>query len=169
MTFMIGKQGTGWHGDWWRDLNADARRLRDVHGADVYVQLIEDHELVTTRTGRLAEAIAANRIELVRHPVVDMDVPTDRRAYRALLDDLQGRIRAGQRVVVACRGGLGRTGTAVACLLVDAGLSARDAITLTRATRHQTIERGIQVSFVEGWDALPTERLVPFVDPALNG
>jgi hypothetical protein len=81
-----------------------------------------------------------------------MNVPTDRRAYRALLDDLQGRILAGQRVVVACRGGLGRTGTAVACLLVDAGMSSEDAIALTRVTRRETIERGIQVSFVEGWD-----------------
>jgi hypothetical protein len=36
-------------------------------------------------------------------------------------------------------------------LLVDAGLSARDAITLTRATRRETIERGIQVAMVDGW------------------
>jgi ADP-ribosylglycohydrolase len=152
MTFLVGKQGTGWHGDWWRDLDSDARRLREDHAADVYVQLIEDDELVTTRTERLAEVIAANGIELVRHPIEDMNVPTDRRAYRALLDDLQGRILAGQRVVVACRGGLGRTGTAVACLLVDAGMSSEDAIALTRVTRRETIERGIQVSFVEGWD-----------------
>jgi ADP-ribosylglycohydrolase len=152
MTFLVGKQGTGWHGDWWRDLDADARRLRDVHGADVYVQLIEDHELVTTRTERLAEVIAANGIELVRRPVKDMSVPIDRPAYRAFLDDLRGRVGAGQRIVIACRGGLGRTGTAVACLLVDAGMSSEDAIALTRVTRRETIERGVQVSFVVGWD-----------------
>jgi ADP-ribosylglycohydrolase/protein-tyrosine phosphatase len=151
MTFLIGKQGTGWHGDWWRDLDADADRLRDVHRADVYVQLVEDHELVSNRTERLVEAAAARGIELIRFPVVDMDVPANRIAYRVLLDDLRARIRAGQRVVVACRGGLGRTGTAVACLLVDAGLTPDDAITLTRATRRETIERGSQVSLVRGW------------------
>ena len=50
---------------------------------------------------------------------------------------------------------LGRTGTAVACLLVDAGLSAKEAIALTRATRRETIERGIQVAMVEGWGSPP--------------
>jgi protein-tyrosine phosphatase len=57
--------------------------------------------------------------------------------------------------VVACLSGLGRTGTAVACLLVDAGLSAKEAIALTRATRRETIERGIQVAMVEGWGSPP--------------
>jgi hypothetical protein len=28
MTFLIGKQASGWHGDWWRDLDADVDHLR---------------------------------------------------------------------------------------------------------------------------------------------
>jgi hypothetical protein len=34
---------------------------------------------------------------------------------------------------------------------VDAGLSAQEAITLTRAARRETIERGVQVAMVDGW------------------
>ena len=56
---------------------------------------------------------------------------------------------------MAVLSGLGRTGTAVACLLVDAGMPATEAIELTRPTRRETIERGIQVAMVEGWGSPP--------------
>jgi ADP-ribosylglycohydrolase/protein-tyrosine phosphatase len=153
MTFLIGKRHHGWTGDWWRSLELDADALRDVHGATTYVQLVEDHELELTRTTGLGAALAARGIELVRHPVVDMSVPADRLAYRALLDDLRARVLRGERVVVACRGGLGRTGTAVACLLVDAGLAPTEAIALTRRARPGAIERGSQLDWVEAWGA----------------
>ena len=71
-----------------------------------------------------------------------MDVPTDRDAYRSTLDGLTAAMRAGKSVVVACRGGLGRTGTAVACLLVGEGMDPEEAIRLTRESRKNTIERG---------------------------
>jgi protein-tyrosine phosphatase len=58
------------------------------------------------------------------------------------------RLRAGKLVVVACRGGLGRTGTLVGCLLRDAGLTGPDAIALTRLSRAFTIENERQEAFV---------------------
>ena len=81
-----------------------------------------------------------------------MDVPRDRSAFRATLDDVLARIRSGERVVVACRGGLGRTGTAVACLLVDGGVTARDAIARVRGVRPGTVERRGQEEFVRDWE-----------------
>ena len=56
--------------------------------------------------------------------------------------------------MIACFGGFGRTGTAVACLLQDAGLTPDEAITLTRETRPGTIERQIQVEFVQDWSTI---------------
>ena len=61
------------------------------------------------------------------------------------------RIRGGERIVVACRGGLGRTGTAVACLLVDGGVPPDEAIARVRAARPGTVERRIQEDFVRSW------------------
>jgi protein-tyrosine phosphatase len=77
-----------------------------------------------------------------------MGVPSDRRAFRATLVEVRRRVRAGDTVVVACRAGLGRTGMAVACLLVDAGLAPNDAIVLTRTSRPGTIETAAQESFI---------------------
>lgn len=150
MTFLPGKQGDGWTGLWWRDPDADARRLRE-NAADALLLLVEDHELIEARAPDVVDRLAAAGVETIRHPVVDMDVPADRDAYRATLADVIARIRASETVVVACRGGLGRTGTAVACLLVQVGMSPRDAIDLTRRSRPKTIERATQERFVKGW------------------
>ena len=61
--------------------------------------------------------------------------------------------------MVACRGGLGRTGTAVACLLVDGGVAPAEAIARVRAARPGTVERRVQEEFVRDWSAAePAER-----------
>jgi ADP-ribosylglycohydrolase/protein-tyrosine phosphatase len=151
MTFLIGKQRDGWSGKHWRDLETDAQRLAGEHRADTYLLLVEDHELEVARVTRIGDVLAANGIDLVRFQIRDMDVTDDRDALRVVLDDMRARLAAGRRVVVACRGGLGRTGTIVACLLRDVGLDADTAIAVTRKARHDTIERGSQVEFVRDW------------------
>ena len=156
MTYMPGKQ---YFSQWskegpaprWHDLDADVARLRETHGCDVFVLLVEDKELAATRTERLPAAFQRQGLELVRHPVEDMNVPSDRDAYRATIEGMTEAIRAGKSVVVACRGGYGRTGTAVACLLVGEGMDPGAAIALTRKSRPGTIERGKQVDLVRGW------------------
>jgi ADP-ribosylglycohydrolase/protein-tyrosine phosphatase len=158
MTILPGKQYVGWHGPAWRDLEVDVARLREVHGCDVFLLLVEDQELVDTRTTAIVEAFERHGIELVRHPVVDMSVPSDEKAFRTTLEAMSAALRAGKSVVVACRGGLGRTGTAVACMLVDAGLAPDRAIALTRATRKETIERDSQVELVRRWPAVRRAR-----------
>ncbi len=153
MTLLPGKKRRGYGGPQWRDAAADAQRLRDVHGCTTLLLLVEDIDLDISRAWGTIPALEAAGIRVIRHPVRDMEVPRDRSAFRATLDDVSGRVRAGERVVVACRGGLGRTGTAVACLLVDGGVDPRDAITRVRAVRPGTVERRAQEEFVRDWKA----------------
>jgi len=129
------------------DLAAAAEKLRGEHRADAFLLLLEDHEVPG---GRVPE-VAGEGFELLRHPIRDMDVPSDREALRLTLDDVLGRLRAGQTVVIACYGGYGRTGTVVGCLLRAAGLDGAAAIALARATRPGAIERPAQAAFVEDW------------------
>jgi protein-tyrosine phosphatase len=89
----------------------------------------------------------------VRYPIVDMGVPTDLATYGALVDGIAADVRAGRTVVVSCLAGYGRTGMTVACVLVAAGLGAREAVGLVRATRTGTIETDAQLGFVFGWVA----------------
>jgi ADP-ribosylglycohydrolase/protein-tyrosine phosphatase len=151
MTILPGKHDYGIAGHHWRELGLDVARLREVEHADTFVLLVEDHELVETETTAIADLMAAHEIELLRLPIVDHDVPADLPAFRSLLSKVSGRLTTGHRVVVACRGGLGRTGTLVACLLVEAGLSPAGAVTLTRHSRQGTLETPGQEAFVMSW------------------
>jgi ADP-ribosyl-[dinitrogen reductase] hydrolase len=61
---------------------------------------------------------------------------------------LHARLAAGERVVVHCKGGLGRTGTITARLLVESGVAADSAISLVRTARPGAIENDAQESYV---------------------
>jgi hypothetical protein len=151
MTFLPGKQRDGGPGMHWRDLGADAARLRGELGVDDLLVLVEDHELETLGVSGIADAVGERGIELLRFPIPDMGVPSDRGSLRLTLDDVLRRLHGGRSVAVACRGGLGRTGTVVACLLRDGGLDAAPAIAMTRASRPHTIENPTQERFVASW------------------
>lgn len=151
MTFLPGKHDRGVAGHHWRDLRLDVARLRNEHRVAVLVLLVEEHELEATSTTAIAATMARHGIQLVRYPIVDGGVPADRAAFRSLVNDTVLRLQSGQNVVVACRGGLGRTGTLVACLIVTTGLDPETGIDMTRATRGGTIENASQEAFVRAW------------------
>lgn len=62
----------------------------------------------------------------------DFRVPRDRADALAALGETLGRARRGEVVEVACRGGRGRTGTALAALAVLDGMPATDAVAWVR-------------------------------------
>jgi Protein-tyrosine phosphatase len=67
----------------------------------------------------------------------DFWIPTDRDDALDALRDAHRRAHAGERVEVACRGGIGRTGTALAALAVLDGLTAAQALTWARGNYHR--------------------------------
>jgi protein-tyrosine phosphatase len=62
----------------------------------------------------------------------DFGLPADREATAAALREAWARAEA-ERVEVACAGGQGRTGTALACLAVLDGMPNRQAVAYVRA------------------------------------
>ncbi|MEU6989758.1 protein-tyrosine phosphatase family protein [Streptomyces sp. NPDC046465] len=62
----------------------------------------------------------------------DFRLPSDRDAARTLLREAWQRA-ADERVEVACGGGRGRTGTALACVAVLDGVPAAEAVAFVRA------------------------------------
>ena len=61
----------------------------------------------------------------------DFWLPTDRAAFRPALEELLERA-GSERVEVACGGGHGRTGTALACLAVLDGVPGKQAVAYVR-------------------------------------
>jgi protein-tyrosine phosphatase len=78
----------------------------------------------------------------------DFRLPTDRQEARDVLEEAWSRAASG-RVEVACGGGRGRTGTALACLAVLDGVPADQAVAFVRRHYHpRAVEPPWQRRFV---------------------
>ena len=98
----------------------------------------------------LGETIRAAGIEWLHWPIKDVNVP-DQRFEDAWLEagpTLCARIVAGDRVLVHCKGGLGRAGTVAARLLIECGIEPADAVIRVRAERPGAIETPGQLEWV---------------------
>jgi hypothetical protein len=83
----------------------------------------------------------------------DFGVPADAETAARQIQAAFTRARAGERVEVGCRGGLGRTGTVLACMAVLAGVPAGEAVAWVRAhDRPAAVETAAQEAWV-GWFA----------------
>ena len=78
----------------------------------------------------------------------DFWVPLDRDDALDALRKVRRRALAGERVEVICRGGTGRTGTALAALAVLDGLSQEDALAWVRREYHR---RAVETPWQRGW------------------
>ena len=75
-------------------------------------------------------------------------MPTDQDDALAALAEAHRRAYAGERVEVACRGGVGRTGTALAALVVLDGLAPDGAVAWVRAGYHR---RAVETPWQRKW------------------
>jgi ADP-ribosylglycohydrolase len=67
-------------------------------------------------------------VDHVRMPIPDHGVPRDAACMAEIQGVLDDLLAAGRRVYVHCRAGIGRTGTVVACHLIEQGLNPEDAL-----------------------------------------
>jgi protein tyrosine/serine phosphatase len=108
--------------------DAKVRVLVDA-GIDTIVDLTTEQDHLTPYRERLdAAAQAAGRsMRYFAHPIPDFGV-LDHAGYDAILARIHSELDAGRTVYVHCRGGKGRTGTVIGCLLAESGLSYDDVI-----------------------------------------
>jgi len=155
VTFAPGKkQATAMTGKWNRDLEADLRAIR-AWGAGHLVTLLESHEFVELGVLRLAERAEATGLSWYGLPVKDGSAPDSRflEPWKWLGPQFVQALRKGERIVVHCKGGLGRAGTAACLLLLDSATvtGADEAIARVRAVRPGAIETLEQENFLRAW------------------
>jgi protein-tyrosine phosphatase len=153
LTILPGKRGVSlrYPGHVYRrDLDDDLAALRAL-GVRRLVLLVEDSELARWGDGEIVERGEAAGVEVRRHPIPDGAPPASAAAMDAIVADVDEGRRHGP-VAVACMGGVGRTGTVVACALVRAGRGADEAIARVREVRHPTaVETPAQEQFVRDY------------------
>ena len=136
-------------GVWKRDMEADMTVIAHW-GAAAVLTLMPSTELEQYRAGHLGAACEAQGMEWYHLPIEDCNVPDQEFETAWLYAGLRLRehLRNGRHVLVHCRGGLGRSGTIAARLLVELGWTPSDAIQAVRAARPGAIETGRQEQHV---------------------
>ena len=161
LTFCPGKtQKNGWTGAWQRSLDLDLAAIK-AWGADAVVTLMESKELDLYDVRDLPGKVQDLGMTWIHLPIQDEQAPTKQfdLAWHTEGKSLVERLISGQRILLHCKGGLGRTGTVAAKLLIEFGYSADEAIAIVRNARSDTIDSGQQENYVRrqlpsGWPDL---------------
>lgn len=107
--------------------------------ATTVVCLTERHELLERYPDYVAwlleqQQAGAAPDRAIWFPISDLHAPSLERVV-PLLTDLRTRLDNGERLLVHCAAGFGRTGTVVICLLVALGMNAATASALVASCR----------------------------------
>lgn len=135
--------------NWNRDLIKDLQVIR-AWGATIVVTLIEDHEFRLLRIESLADEVRALGVNWLHLPIVDVNIP-DRRFEDTWVSDgpkLHDRLDAGEKILIHCRGGLGRAGLVAGRILVERGCLPQNAIAQIRSVRPHAIQTSEQEQYV---------------------
>lgn len=148
---------------WRRDLRADLDSI-EAWGASILLTLVEAREFATLGVPEFAAASRGRRFAWHHVPVPDMQPPQPASllAWQVSGTAVADALHQGQRVVVHCAAGLGRTGTIAALLLTTFGAAPAQAILRVRAARPGTLETAEQEAFVHAPRAwrLPARPLI---------
>ena len=116
-----------------------------------FLSLVEDDEFNYYCGKAVIEGEAAKRlIKWVHLPIADMDIPKNNTLteLNKIRPKLVTAIKADRSIAIHCMGGLGRSGTVAAMILVDLGIPFQSAIDVIRQFRPGAIETRAQENFV---------------------
>lgn len=150
LTLCPGKwQAVAASGAWERDLVADMQAIRDW-GAHAIVTLIEAEEAEELRVSELGDEVRRQHMAWFHLPICDVSIPGAdfERAWTTVGARLRAILRDGFKILVHCKGGLGRAGTVAARLMIELGIEPERAIQEVRFARPGAIETTQQEAYV---------------------
>jgi ADP-ribosyl-[dinitrogen reductase] hydrolase len=151
ITMAPGKKGPstfGGHHN--RDMDEDLDTVANW-GANAVLTLMETDELTTFKMSGIEEGVRSRFMEWHHLPIKDLNVPGAgfEKAWPEVSGKLRSLVARGGKVLVHCRGGLGRAGMVVSRLLVEDGAAPGDSIDAVRAVRGPiAVETRQQVAWV---------------------
>lgn len=135
---------------WQRDLETDIAVIK-AWGATTVVTLLEDFEFAAVGVEKLGELVQQNGMDWIHIPIRDKCAPAEpfKQAWPIQGALLQQRLNQGEKILIHCMGGIGRTGTVAAQLLMERGWECDRAITEVRRVRQGAIETREQEDYLQ--------------------
>jgi len=152
LTFCPGKiQKNALSGPWERDLKEDLEVVRSW-GAEIWLNLLTREEMARLGVGDMREVVErlGGGIRYFHLPIEDTRVPDPQfeERWKDAGREIRDALIDGRRVLIHCKGGLGRTGTIAARLLVELGTGPEESIRRVRRARPGAVENDLQESHV---------------------
>lgn len=116
------------------ELESEIEALQ-LNGVDILVSLLMPEEEPLLNVESEAALCQQKGLRFISFPIPDFDIPTSFQEVNQLVDQLQDALLAGRKVVIHCRGGIGRSGMVAACLLIKQGISVSDSLAALRTAR----------------------------------
>ncbi|KAF9425450.1 hypothetical protein BGZ94_007520 [Podila epigama] len=138
-----------------RDLDLDFERLEKLGFTRVICCLFDEElEMLGSPFDKYLQAANSHGLDVVRIPMVEGSTPFSFEEMDRVLDKIDETIKAGENVLVHCRGGVGRAAVVACCWLLRIRhiTSSRDVIRFLRNQRSaKAIETPEQEIFVMGF------------------
>ena len=135
------------------DLTADLAVLAAFRPALV-LSLTEPAEMTRLGAKDLPDRLARADIPWTRFPIRDFDIPPTTADWAQLSARLHGTLAGAGRIVLHCRGGLGRSGMIALRLMIEAGENPAAALPRLRRARPGVVETPAQEAWARA--TLPT-------------
>ena len=134
---------------WRRDLTKDLEVI-EAWGATAILSLIESCEFDCLGVPNFPNVVSERTISWYHLPIPDMSSPKQAflNAWEDSGEEILRDLEHGQRIILHCAGGLGRSGMLAAKLLVALGTSPSEAIEQVRHARSGAIETAEQESYI---------------------
>ena len=132
-----------------RDTEVDFKVL-ETWGAKILISLVEDREFTSLGVPDFKAMACAREFAWYHLPIADMGVPGEAfsKSWAVCGPDILRALQHGERIIVHCAGGLGRSGMIAAKLMTAFGVAADDAMAQVRKLRPGAIETREQEHYV---------------------
>ncbi len=130
-----------------RNLDEDLMLIRDWR-PDQIISLVETHEFDYLGISQLPEILSVE-FRWQHWPLQDLGAPKASDQVDQAINRWFLALNEGQRLLIHCAAGLGRTGTLAARLLILSGSPPDIAISMVRAVRSGTVESKAQENFLK--------------------
>ena len=137
-------------GSWERDLAIDIQAVKSW-GATAWLNLQTITEMLDLKVEDLEEAVKGSGIRYYRLPIEDGGIPdsTFEKSWETAGAQLREELLRGGKILIHCKGGMGRSGMIAARLIVELGAAmSEEAIRWVRVSRPGAIETRAQERYV---------------------